>query len=190
MEADWEVELGGGAPVIEPLWPGFVDLRLSPESAHRLQEIAQLPRLAEVLIRLNGEGSPVWTSKCDVWTVTEFDPDELDSTREQALHGAACYVDLLPKNDQQWVTPAATNAWCRNLCRILQACPMRCCRADLVVRRSALLREPIDLGITAYVTACGPTPRSALGVLAAALAAMVDSITSAAPAETAPSKLQ
>ena len=27
MEADWEVEVGGGAPVIEAFWPGFVDLR-------------------------------------------------------------------------------------------------------------------------------------------------------------------
>jgi hypothetical protein len=30
MEADWEFEVGGDAPVIDALWPGFVDLRLSP----------------------------------------------------------------------------------------------------------------------------------------------------------------
>lgn len=190
MEADWEIELGGGAPVIEPFWRGFVDLRFSPESAHRLQEVAQLPRLAEVLIRLNAGGSPVWTSKCDVWSVDEFDPDELDSPREQALHAVACYVDILPKGDQQWATSAATTSWCRNICTILQACPMRCCRADLVVRHAMLPPERTEFGITAYVTACGPTPRSAFHVLAVALAALADSITSGASAETAAAKLQ
>jgi hypothetical protein len=28
LEADWEFEVGGDAPVIDALWPGFVDLRL------------------------------------------------------------------------------------------------------------------------------------------------------------------
>lgn len=190
MEADWEVELGGGAPVIEPHWPGFVDLRLSPKSAHGLLEVAQLPRLAEVLIRLNADGSPVWTSKCDVWTVGEFDSDELDSPQEQALHAVACYVDLVPRGDQQWGTPAVTTAWCRNICSILQACPMRSCRADLVVRQVMLSPERTDFGITAYVTACGPTPRSTSHVLAVALAALADSILSGARPETVASKLQ
>ncbi len=31
MEADWEFEVGGDAPVIEAHWPGFVDLRQNPE---------------------------------------------------------------------------------------------------------------------------------------------------------------
>lgn len=190
MEADWEVELGGGAPVIEPQWLGFLDLRLSPESAHQLQEAAQIPRLAEVLIRLNADRSPVWTSKCDVWTVGEFDPDELDSPHEQALHAVACYVDLLPKGDEQWVTPAATAAWCGDICTTLKACPMCCCRADLVVRHAMVSPERTEFGITAYVTACGPTPGNACDVLAAALAALADSLTSGAPADTAASQLQ
>jgi len=46
MEAAWEVELGGEAPVIEAIWPGFVDLRLHPEQAWQLPEAAQLHALA------------------------------------------------------------------------------------------------------------------------------------------------
>jgi hypothetical protein len=69
MEADWEVEIGPGAPEIFPDWPGFVDLRLDPHSASSLPESAQLPGLAEVLIQLNEPRSPVWTAKCDVWPV-------------------------------------------------------------------------------------------------------------------------
>ena len=30
MEADWEVEIGGGAPVIDACWDGYVDLRFNP----------------------------------------------------------------------------------------------------------------------------------------------------------------
>ena len=40
MEADYEVEAGGEAPVIEALWPGFVDLRLQPERIGEIQEVA------------------------------------------------------------------------------------------------------------------------------------------------------
>ena len=43
MEADWEIEVGGKAPVIEARWPGFVDLRLHPERASQFPEAAELP---------------------------------------------------------------------------------------------------------------------------------------------------
>ncbi len=190
MEADWEVELGGGARVIEPLWPGFVDLRRSPDRVQELQEVMRLPALAEILGRLNGVESPVWTSKCDVWSVADIDPDELDAPREASLHAIACYVDILPESDQQWDTPAVTTAWSRNICSLLQAIPMRCCRADLVVRHAMLCDELTDFGITAYLTACGPSERNAADMLSGALAALADSIAPKAPTETAASKRQ
>ena len=190
MEADWEVELGGGARVIEPLWPGFVDLRRDPDRAYELQEVSQLPLLAGILVRLNGAESPVWTSKCDVWPVADFDLDELDAPREAALHAVACYVDLLPRGDQHWDTQAATAAWCRNICALLRALPMRSCRADLIVRHAMLFSDRTNLGITAYLSACGPTPGNASDVLAAALAVFADSIAPEARPESAASKLQ
>ena len=42
MEADWEVEVGGGAPVIEADWPGFVDLRGEPERVNEMEEVAKV----------------------------------------------------------------------------------------------------------------------------------------------------
>src|SRR5208337_4431139 len=98
MEADWEFEVGGNAPVIETHWPGFVDLRQNPERARQLPEAAQLPGLAEVLAKLNAVDSPVWTSKCDVWPhlePDEFDPDELDAP-PGCSYAMGCYIDLLP----------------------------------------------------------------------------------------------
>ena len=67
MEADWEIEIGGGAPIIEAHWSGLVDLRVNPERARLLPEAQQLPALCHALVRLNAPASPVWTSKCDVF---------------------------------------------------------------------------------------------------------------------------
>ena len=81
MEADWEFEIGDGAPIIEAAWAGFVDLRRTPERVNELPEVAACPFLAESLVQLNASGSPVWTSKCDFWPEVEqddFDPDELN----------------------------------------------------------------------------------------------------------------
>ncbi len=46
MEADWEIEVGAGSPVIQGHWPGFVDLRVHPERASQLPEATELPALA------------------------------------------------------------------------------------------------------------------------------------------------
>src|SRR4051812_38986462 len=53
MEADWEFEIGGDAPVIEANWKGFVDLCAHPERVSELTECGELPALAEALVRLN-----------------------------------------------------------------------------------------------------------------------------------------
>jgi hypothetical protein len=180
MEADWEVEVGAGAPAIEAHWPGFVDLRLHPERAWQLPEAAQLPALPEALAKLNAAASPVWTSKCDFWPVVEpneFDPDELDAPPGCAAHALGCYIDLLPRGDRQWETPAAAAAACKWLCGLLRAVPLRCCRVDFVVRRAFIAPDltgpaPLDLGITAYLTACGPSAAEAAQTLAATLEAL------------------
>jgi len=174
MEADWEVELGGGAPAIEAQWPGFVDLRLHPERAWQFSEAAHLPALAEALANLNALTSPFWTSKCDLWQVVdlaEFDPDELDAPAGCSAHAIACYIDLLPKGGRQWTLPAEAAAACKRVCSLLRAVPLRCCRVDLVVRRALIAPGQKELGITAYLTACGPSSAEAAQTLEVALAA-------------------
>jgi len=181
MEADWEFEVGGDAPVIDACWPGFVDLRLSPERARELSEATQLPGLARALQALNGTGSPVWTSKCDLWASSEpqgFDSDELDAPPGCSAHVVACYIDLLPRTDLQWSLPHLAEGACRQLCSLLGAVPLRCCRVDLVVRTAFVNQGRIDLGITAYVTACGATLAEAKGALESALAAFAHALCS------------
>ena len=117
MEADWEFEVGGDAPIIEAHWPGFVDLREHPHQARELTEARQLPGLADALARLNAPSSPVWTSKTDVFDPGSLDTDELDATREEAKHAIACYIDLLMRSDQQWSCPATGGAVLQGLVR-------------------------------------------------------------------------
>ncbi len=189
MEADWEIEIGGDAPVIEADWPGFIDLRLGPERANQLPEGRRLPGLAEALIRLNATISPVWTSKCDVFELQEFDCDELDA-EPGATHAWACYVDLLPRSDQQWTFPAKVVSDCKALCGRLHGIPLRNCRVDLVIRCVLIAPDVKNLGITAYLSACGATAGEASAVLQEAVSGFADAILPVAHTRSAASKLQ
>jgi hypothetical protein len=186
MEADWEFEIGGDAPVINACWAGFVDLRWIADSERDLSarirslaEVVRFPGLAVALAKLNGKHSPVWTSKCDFWLALEagdLDPDELDAPAGSSAHAVGCYVDLLPKSDQQWFSTEAVAASCKQLCARLHAFPLRCCRVDLIIRRALIATDVWDTGITAYFTACGGTSAEAEKTLEATLKAFIDAI--------------
>jgi hypothetical protein len=175
MEADWEVEVGGGAPVIEALWPGFVDLRRNPERIGEIQETATSPALARLLRALNGAESPVWTAKCDLW---ESEANEL-----------ACYVDLLPVAGAVFAHRKQAEAFCRELAARLDTVPLPECRVDLVVRQ-AIAGEAEGFGVTAYLSATGRDRSRAAEALAAALVAFAGAIPPAAADGKAASKLQ
>jgi hypothetical protein len=158
---------------------GFVDLQRTPDAAWQLPEVSELPALAQALSRLNLPTSGVWTSKCDFWpsiAPVDFDLDELDAPPECAAHAMGCYIDLLPKSDQQWPFPAMVASACKSLCGRLHAVPLRCCRVDLVIRRALIAPDIMDTGITAYLTACGPSEAEASRALQDALGAFADAL--------------
>ncbi|MGB8011507.1 MAG: hypothetical protein WCF68_07825 [Terriglobales bacterium] len=107
MDSDWEVEVGGGASVIEPDWPEFVDLRLHPEHICKIAEAAASAPLARLLLALNRIGSPLYTSKCDLW--------------EPESAALACYVDLLPREDEVFKSIKQAEAFCRDAVARLNA---------------------------------------------------------------------
>lgn len=194
MEVDWEIEIGGSAPVIDANWPGFVDLRANPERAPRLPETASVSALADALVRLNSPSSPVWTSKCEVWQPEIFDPDELDAPAGASNSAIACYIDLLPADNGQWHSPESAIEWSKLICTQLHCHVLRCCRADLIVRRaefkSRTSPDHFDLGVTCYLTACGPTGVAAIATLSSALAVFAGSIAQTGFPEDAASTLQ
>lgn len=170
MEADWELEIGGEAPVIEAYWPGFVNLRDEPGRLDEIAETEMLSGLAAALLRLNEAGSPVWTIKSDVFVPEQVDPDELDANGDEAQFAIACYIDVLMRSGQGWNLPVKAEQSCRKLCARMREIPLRCCRVDLVVRRARVANEN-DLGATVYLTACGRTTVDARGRLAECLGA-------------------
>jgi hypothetical protein len=182
MEADWEFEVGGEGPVIEALWPGFVDLRRSPELIDELPETAEIPALAVPLVKLNAKTSPVWTSKCGVWTENypesfdsgRLDPDEFDAPTGYMGHTIGFYIDLLPKRIEQWPSPDMVAASCKVWCKQFRTVQLRCCRVDLVVRRAFITLGHFDLGVTAYLTACGESANGAKAVLEKATSPFTD----------------
>ena len=177
MEADWEMEIGGSAPVIDAFWTGFEDLRRSPERASALPETQELSGLAEALVRLNADTSSVWTSKCDVWELDELDPDELDAPIGSAVNGIACYIDLLPRRDGDWADPVQAEEWCKSICSSIRAIPLGSCRLDLIIRCAAIAPDDRNgLGVTAYLSACGPNRGAATVVLQSALAVFAGSV--------------
>ncbi|MGB6973050.1 MAG: hypothetical protein WBD67_00050 [Terracidiphilus sp.] len=176
MEADWEVEIGGDAHVVEPDWPGFVDLRTTPEAAEQLPEAAALPGLAQSLARMNAKDSPVWTAKCDVWDLDGVDSRELDATDAEAHAGAACYVDLLPCERKCWAAHKDAAEWCGQVCERLGAIALRSCRVDLVVRATESAAERAGFAVTAYASAAGVDGARARQRLAETLAVLADTL--------------
>jgi hypothetical protein len=196
MEIDWEVEVGGGAPVIEALWPGFVDLRRSPERLGEIAETAALPALADLLRALNGPASPLWTAKCDLWepdpeerTVPEWNSPAAVSDAAVQPAALACYVDLLPVEGCVFAQWTQAEQFCRDWVALLEPLPLPNCRIDLIVRQ-AFAEEAEGFGVTAYFSGMGKDRSSAAETLSAALAAFAGSIPSSAAPATPSAKLQ
>jgi hypothetical protein len=179
MEIDWEFEVGGGAPVIDALWPGFVDLRREPQRIGEIEEAAGFPALAQLLATLNGPASTLWTAKCDLW-----EPEE----SEEAV-ALACYVDLLPLSGRVFAQPADAEAFCREWVARLAPLELPQSRVDLVVRL-AIAGEAEGLGVTAYFSARGADRTAARAALSAALMVWADAIPAGEPPAKADCKIQ
>ncbi|HUV70901.1 MAG TPA: hypothetical protein VMW15_14665 [Terracidiphilus sp.] len=174
MEADWEVEIGGGAPVIEAEWHGLIDLWSNPKRAGEriveIDEAASFPALGALLLALNADGSPIWTSKCDLWTP---EPAAL-----------AVYVDMLPRAGKAFASWQLAEAFCRDFVANLErAAPPKLSQeynVDLVIRQ-AIAGEVDGFGITAYLSASAGCRADAEAALATIMAAFADALPPAMP---------
>jgi hypothetical protein len=184
MEADWEVEIGTGEPVIDALWPGFIDLRRTPERIAEIEETLQFPALAEALLKLNSFGTEtggaasfpqIWTAKCDLWTLEDCDPDEMEATPSESKFGLACYIDLLLREGLVFPTLVDAEQWARTTVNRLHQAVCPCSRTDLVIRK-AFAGDLEGLGITAYIAACGKAAEAAREALSVALSTFVEAL--------------
>jgi hypothetical protein len=166
MEADWEVEVGGGAPVVEARWTGFVDLRGNPERITEIAEAAAFPALGSLLLSLNKAESPVWTAKCDLW---EPELEALGGDTDAGVNAAlACYVDVLPRDGEVFTTLEQAEEFCRNWVGRLHGASALRGRVDLIVRQ-AFANEVEGFGVCAYLTGAGADRAAAARALEVAL---------------------
>jgi hypothetical protein len=183
MEADWEIEVGGGAPVIEAHWSGFVDLRAQPGRIVEISEVAKCAPLAELLLALNGTVSGLWTAKCDLWEPdapvvageTSLPDAELRCGAFGSPHALACYVDLLPLNGRVFPLWTEAESFCRAWVDRLAEVSIPEARLDLVVRQ-AIAGTSEGFGVTAYFHAEAGSGAAAISSLAAAFSAFAASI--------------
>ncbi len=182
MEADWEVEIGGGAPVIEAGGPGWIDLRTQPDRVDEIAETASFPALEKLLRALNAPASPLWTSKCDLW--------------QEETGELACYVDLLPVEGRVFAEWQQAEAFCRAFVARLAGAPEHGVSADdlqtsvTLIIRAAVAGEAEGFGITAYLSGASKEQADAEAALSSAMDAFADALPDAASPAESRSKLQ
>lgn len=170
MESDWSVEVGTDLPAIVVPWEGFVDLRREPLLVSSLKEVVDVPVLAQSLITLNQESSPVFTSKCDLWQLSadEIDPLEFDAEREKAERGIACYIDIIVRNEAFFSSFQAHEAWVRSTIEEMRRTSVPQTHAECVVRPSTV-NERDGYAVTLYVASCSVTESAAQSIFRTAL---------------------
>jgi hypothetical protein len=169
--------VGQGASVIEAAWAGFVDLRRAPQRVAEIAEAAAFPPLAELLLALNADDSPVWTAKCDFWEAEDVESTGIvpESAADRCLQALACYVDVLPAEERVFAQWHQAEALCRDWVARLNAVAAPRCRINLVVRQ-ALVGEAEGFAVTAYIAGAGGDRAQATEALAAAMAAFSEVI--------------
>jgi hypothetical protein len=174
MEADWVAEIGADLPSIDVPWEGFVDLRDAPSAIEAVHEAIDHPALREALVTLNSEVSPVFTSKCDVWTLdsSTIDHDEFGSFAEDALEGFSSYIDILQIDPEKFTSFEFHEFWVRGLTRHLQGLALSNGRIEFVIRR-ANIDSHSGHGLTLYAAGCGADASSGYAAWRAVLRAAV-----------------
>src|SRR6185369_10924986 len=78
MHADFSVELGRDDPVLEIPWISddpavrYFDLKKCPELVLQIPEAVAHPDMGAFLSRINTQGFPLATAKCDAWDSREI----------------------------------------------------------------------------------------------------------------------
>jgi hypothetical protein len=199
MEADWAAEIGQDLPCITVPWnvsgnvlgntsgEGFIDLRQNSAAIYGIPEAAAHPALREALITLNSSASPLFTAKCDLWTLSqsEIDPDEFASSPEDAHHGTASYIDVLCRDLTAFASFEFHERCARRLTDLLRPRDLSNGRVEIVLRPSLVDEHP-GFGLTLYAAGCGASSIEAHNawqtVLSAAVAATISAVSLPPPA--------
>jgi hypothetical protein len=195
MLAEWSVECAPDDPVLVVPWssdvsdsPGtatpsyFIDLRENPYDLDYLPEAEHFPPLMHALRALNAPRSPVFTAKCDAWSL---EPEELETLRidldqdfspaDPTLAGFASYIDIVLRERSYFTSFHQNEQFLHRLAR--RAAPLDYPHAmlDCVIRPALVdLTGPQEgFSITLYIKALGPDATTAYEHWTGALDAIV-----------------
>jgi hypothetical protein len=185
MLAEWSVECSPEDPILVVPWKdpdghsAFVDLRADPYDFDAVPEAEHYPPLMQALRALNAARSPVFTAKCDAWTL---DPDELehlqlnlDITPAEAPSGFASYIDLIWRDRSIFASFPQHEQMLRKLTRLAAPLDLPLAALDCTLRPAFIdLEGPREgYAITLYLKALGLDQPAAVKEWGEALDAVV-----------------
>jgi hypothetical protein len=185
MLADWSVECSSEDPVLVVPWKDpngsaeFIDLRAHPYDLHHIPEAEQHQPLMQALRALNATRSPVFTAKCDTWTLTSAELEDLrlnlDLEPADVSAGFASYIDLIWRERALFTSFPQQEQVLRRLTRHATALDHPSATLECVLRPALVDLDTPQEGyaLSLYVKALGSDPQSAWQHWAEALPAVV-----------------
>ena len=167
MLMEWSIACGADDPVLVVPWSSpdgslqWVDLRSDPDALDDIAEADEHPALLAALRALNAARSPVFTAKCDVWTM---DAEELAAVRDDLLldddvaaAGRSCYIDLLWRERAVFASRHRTAQVLYRMERLAAELPYSLAKAEGVLRPAMLDLGAVSEGfaMTLYVKGVG-----------------------------------
>jgi hypothetical protein len=179
MDAEWSVAAGDDDPVLVAPWCEeagvleYIDLRQDLALVDRIPEARAWPEIRSALLRLNADGSRVWTAKCDAWVLLE-EEKQLDFGAVASGFGA--YFDVIARDLNAFVSLAAQMSVARKLKAIaIDLAPVEA-RAEFVLR-PARWHEQEGYALTVYVYGYGEDEEAARSQWWDALRNIADAVT-------------
>jgi hypothetical protein len=188
MLTDWSALCSPEDPILVVPWSdpatnvSWIDLRADPYDFDGIPEAVQYPALLQALRALNANRSPVFTAKCDVWSLAA---DEIGSLRlELGLEptdsraSIASYIDLISREKSTFASAAQQQQWINRFLRLASTLEHPTAAAECILRSALLdLEQPQEgYAVSLYVKALGPDRESVVQAWSTALVDVVSLI--------------
>lgn len=194
MFAEWSVECGAEDPVLVVPWSAtesesapamhFVDLRENPYDMDQIPEAEAHPALMQALRSLNAPRSPVFSAKCDAWTMDSDEclltQSDLDILPSEAPHGFMSYIDLIARDRAVFVSFHQQEQRLQRLVRLVESLDHPYAAIDCILRPALVdLTGPQEgFAFSLYVKALGTDAPHAYELWSKALESVVTTLRS------------
>lgn len=185
MLTDWSALCSPEDPVLVVPWSdstgklSWVDLRANPYDFDLIPEAVQYPALLQALRALNATRSPVFTAKCDVWSLAEQELAdlhlEMGNEEVDSRAGMGSYIDLVWRERSTFASAAQLQQWIGRMLRLAAALDHPTAVVECILRPALLDFEQPQEGyaVSLYVKALGRERDEALAAWSVALAEVV-----------------